>query len=238
MMRAVGLSWTVVAPLMQWFWSFQSLSFGHGSPEWPSRWSSEDKWVQGTVFLTLGYVIIRVQVEGVKGYKKEQVALVITDSTAFGSRIPVILGTTTINQIINIIKESEIDELSVSLNGSRISCLLAGCWVDLSLKNDENSNPICDLTDLDEAVKSMKWEEIAFSSKIVYGHTKTVLLGNNMFIMTQAPEQGEEPCLPHGISMVNTYTKMTTGSRRVAVEVKTKQLYQLLSARATRLPGC
>ena len=45
----------------------------------------------------LGYVIIRVQVEGVKGYDKDQVALFIPDSTAFGSRVLVTLGTPTIN---------------------------------------------------------------------------------------------------------------------------------------------
>ena len=59
----------------------------------------------------LGYIIIRVQVEGVWGYDKDQVALVIPDSTIFGSQVPVTLGTPTINQIINMIKESEIDEL-------------------------------------------------------------------------------------------------------------------------------
>ena len=41
----------------------------------------------------------------------------------------------------------------------------------------------------------MKQEKIeVFLSKIVHGHTKTVLLGNNMYVMTQAPEKGEEPC--------------------------------------------
>ena len=45
----------------------------------------------------LGYVIVRVQVEGVKGYNKDQVALVILDLTAFGSRVPVTLDTPTIN---------------------------------------------------------------------------------------------------------------------------------------------
>ena len=50
--------------------------------------------------------------------------------------------------------------------------------------------------------------------------TKTVLLGNNMYIMTQAPEKGEEPCLLHSLSMVNTYTEMTTGSRHVTVVIK------------------
>ena len=60
----------------------------------------------------LGYIIIRVQVEGVWGYDEDQVALVIPDPTDFGSQVPVILGTLTINQIINMIKENEIDELS------------------------------------------------------------------------------------------------------------------------------
>ena len=53
----------------------------------------------------LGYVIIRVWVEGVWGYDEDQVALVIPDSTGFGSQVPFTLGTPTINWIINMIKE-------------------------------------------------------------------------------------------------------------------------------------
>ena len=41
-----------------------------------------------------------------------------------------------------------------------------------------------------------------------------------MYVMTKAPEKGEEPCLPHGFCVVNTYTKMTTGSKHVAVVIK------------------
>ena len=52
----------------------------------------------------LGYIITRVQVEGVWGYDEDQVALVIPDSTIFGPWVPVILGTLTINQTINVIK--------------------------------------------------------------------------------------------------------------------------------------
>ena len=106
----------------------------------------------------LGYVIIRVQVEGVKGYNEDQVTLVITDSTTFGSRVPVTLGMLTINQIVNVIKESKIDELSVSLNWSKISHMLAGCQAELSFKNDAAASPIPDPTDLNEAVKTTKWE--------------------------------------------------------------------------------
>ena len=51
-----------------------------------------------------GYVIISIQVEGIWGYNEDQVALVIPDSTGFGSQVPVTLGTPTINQTINVIK--------------------------------------------------------------------------------------------------------------------------------------
>ena len=63
-------------------------------------------------------------------------------------------------------------------------------------------------------------EKEAFSSQIVHGHTKTVLQGNGMYLVTQAPEKGEEPCLPHGLCVVNIYTEMTTGSKCVAIVIE------------------
>ena len=56
----------------------------------------------------LGYVIIWVQVDGVQGYDKDQIALVIPDLSNFVAQIPVILGTPTISHIINVMKETEI----------------------------------------------------------------------------------------------------------------------------------
>ena len=38
--------------------------------------------------------------------------------------------------------------------------------------------------------------------------------------MSQTSGKGEEPCLPHGPSMANTYPEMTTGNRHVAMVVK------------------
>ena len=121
----------------------------------------------------LGYIIIRVQVEGVWGYDKDQVALVIPDSTIFGSWVLLTLGTSTINQIINMIKESEIDELSASLNGLRIDQLLACCRAAHSVKSKTAANQTVDLTDLNKVIKMTKKEEIdIFSSKIIDGWTK------------------------------------------------------------------
>ena len=185
----------------------------------------------------LGYVIIRVQVEGLKGYNEDQVVLVL-DSTTFGSRVPVTLATPAINQIVNVIKESETDELSVSLNGSRISHLLAGCWAELSLKNNATASPTPELINLNEAARTTKQEEVeGFSSKIVHGHTKTVLLGSNMYVVTQAPGRGEEPCVPHGLSVANSYTKMTTGNRCVAMVIKNQMALLIVIGKGIKTPG-
>ena len=45
----------------------------------------------------LGYVIIRVQVDRVQGYDKDQIAQAILDLSNFAAQIPVILGTPTIS---------------------------------------------------------------------------------------------------------------------------------------------
>ena len=95
----------------------------------------------------MGYIIIRAQIEGVRGYNEDQVALVIPDSTNFGFQVPVTLVTPTINQIINVIKESKIDELLASLNGLRFRSEMA-------------MNQTTGLTNLNEAVKMIKKEEI------------------------------------------------------------------------------
>ena len=41
-----------------------------------------------------------------------------------------------------------------------------------------------------------------------------------MHVMTQSLKGSDGPHLPHGLSVVNTYTKVTSRSKRVAVVVK------------------
>ena len=59
----------------------------------------------------LGYVIVQVQVEGVQGYNKDQIALVVLDLSNFVAWVPIILGTPTISHVVNVMKEREIDAL-------------------------------------------------------------------------------------------------------------------------------
>ena len=48
-----------------------------------------------------------------------------------------------------------------------------------------------------------------------------MLLGNNIHVMMQTLKGGDWPCLSQSVSVMNTYTEVTTGNRWVAVIVKT-----------------
>ena len=71
-----------------------------------------------------GYVVIRVQVEGFWGYDEDQIALVIWDLSNFAIRVPIILGTPTIGQVINMIREAEMDALATPWANVRAAHLL------------------------------------------------------------------------------------------------------------------
>ena len=73
----------------------------------------------------LGYVVIRVQVDGVWGYAEDQIALIILDFSNFAVRVPIILGSPTIRQVVNIMREMEVDALAMPWANARAAHLLA-----------------------------------------------------------------------------------------------------------------
>ena len=75
----------------------------------------------------LGYVVILVQVYGVQGYNEDQIALVIPDFSNFTAQIPVILGTPTISQVVDMMKEAEVDALAIPWVDARVVHLLSVC---------------------------------------------------------------------------------------------------------------
>ena len=71
--------------------------------------------VPGNTFTgALGYVIVCIRFNEIKGYDKDQVCLVMEANSKFASRVPIILGTPTTECILNIMMESEITKLSVA----------------------------------------------------------------------------------------------------------------------------
>ena len=88
----------------------------------------------------LGYVIIRVQVDGVGAYDEDQIALVILDSSQFASRVPVTLGTLTIRRVINVMKENNCDALATPWVNTQVTYLLVGHRVNSSLIDEKVTN--------------------------------------------------------------------------------------------------
>ena len=81
--------------------------------------------LENTYTQPLGYVIVKVQVDGVQGYNEDQITLVVPDLSNFAERNPIILGTPTISYIINVMKEKEIDALATPWANARVSHLLS-----------------------------------------------------------------------------------------------------------------
>ena len=61
----------------------------------------------------LGFVIARLQVKEVAGYDEDAVFLVVPDGSNFGKQVPIVLGTCTLAHVFNVIKESEMDRISM-----------------------------------------------------------------------------------------------------------------------------
>ena len=73
----------------------------------------------------LGGVIVWVQVDGVQGYDKDQMALVIPVESKFADQVPVIFGTLTISHIVNVMKKKETDALAMPWADARVAHLLS-----------------------------------------------------------------------------------------------------------------
>ena len=73
----------------------------------------------------LGFVILHIQVREITGYDEDVVFLVVPDESEFDRRVPLVIGTCTIGQIINVIWESEIDHLLTPWAMVRMAQLLS-----------------------------------------------------------------------------------------------------------------
>ena len=79
----------------------------------------------GTRTHLLGFVILRVQVKGIAGYDEDVVFLVVPDESEFSQHVRTVVGTCTPGRIVNVIKEGEMDRLSMPWVVARASSLLS-----------------------------------------------------------------------------------------------------------------
>ena len=102
----------------------------------------------------IGYVMVRVQFPGIPSYAEDQVALVIRDRSEFSWKVPVIIGTPTIDRVVRALKESEMDTVPEEWQRARHAHEYANSFFVRSINPTEpmhtntNQNPL----DLNEKV--------------------------------------------------------------------------------------
>ena len=154
------------------------------------------------------FFLMNVKVPCVQGYDEDQVALVMDDPGL--TECPVILGTSTLYQVMEVIKESEISKLAVPWSSSRILWLMRDVTARLGqvVVNDMANKPITPL-DVDEVVR-------------VASKCTVPLCGHNnrprgrLNVMTHGLEK-RSPSLPLGIDVQTAYATLANGSCRVLV---------------------
>ena len=171
----------------------------------------------------LGYVIIWVQVDRVQGYDEDQRALVILDLSNFVAWIPVILGTPTISQVINVIKEAEIDTLVMPWANARVAHLLSAhrkMTMEAGHSIMKEPNP----DGYDQVMFTQIVETIEPFSHMVLVKVGRAYTGECINIMVQAL-QTEDGSLPQSLTVQNMYTKLRQGSKKAVMVVRSSKAY-------------
>ena len=172
----------------------------------------------------LGYVVIWVQVDGVRGYGKDQIALVIPDFSKFAARVPVILRMPTISQVVNVMREAEMDALAMPWVNARMAHLLLVCRM-MTIRVDNGQEEKFEVNDYDSLMYTQNVETIEpFSSHIVFVKTGKAYIGECINIMVQAL-QTQDGSLPQWLTIQNTYTKLRKGSKRAVMVVWNNTTY-------------
>ena len=170
----------------------------------------------GNLVEPTGFVLMNVKVPCVQGYDEDQVALVMDDPGMV--KCPVILGTSTLYQVMEVIKESEISKLAIPWSSSRISWLMRDVTAKLGqvVADDVANKPIVPL-DINEIVRvASKCTVPPFGHKVIHGRVNLVLHGCKLNMMTHGLEK-RSPSLPLGIDVQTAYSTLANGSRRVSV---------------------
>ena len=172
----------------------------------------------------LGYVIIWVQVDGVQGYDEDQIALIILDFSNFAMRVPIILGTPTIGQVVNVMREVEMDALAMPWANARVAHLLAiRRMTPVEVGDDREEG--CETDQDSPLMYTQKVETLEpFSSHVIPMRMMEAYLGEHLNIMVQALHT-QDGTLPPGITVQNTYTELRKGSKKVVVVVWNNTAY-------------
>ena len=172
----------------------------------------------------LGYIVIWVQVDGVQGYDEDQIALVILDSSNFVALIPVILGTPTISRVVNVMREAEVDALATLWVNARATHLLLVHRM-MPMEAGDGQKEELDMNSYDQLMYTQNAETIEpFSSHVVLVKSGRAYMGECINVMVQALRT-QDGSLLQGLTVQNTYTELSKGSKKAVVVVRNSTAY-------------
>ena len=130
--------------------------------------------------------MIQVQVNRVQGYDEHQISLVIPDLSNFMAQIPVILGMPTIGQVVNVMKEADMDALAMPWVNARVVHLLSVHRM-MPVEVGDGQKEKFDTNYDDQLMYTQNAETIEpFSSHIVPVKTGRAYVGEHINVMVQA----------------------------------------------------
>ena len=172
----------------------------------------------------LGYIMILAQVDRVQGYDEDQIALVILYLSNFEAQSAVILGTPTISQVVNVMKEAEVDALVMPWVNARVVHLLLVHRM-VTMEVGDSLKEEVDTDGYDQLMYTQNVETIEpFSSHVMPVNVGRAYTGECINIMAQAL-QTEDGSLPQGLIVQNMYTDLRQGSKKVLVFVRNNTAY-------------
>ena len=165
----------------------------------------------------IGYVILSVQIDGISGYNKDQVALMARSSAEFAHHVSVILGTPTMDRAIKTLKECKIDRLATPWACVRKSTLLWAATTQVAaVRADVATKPI-DVTGYKESMHLLTAEVVEpFDTLVVKARTKITFTAGHLYCSTLAMDS-KDGTLPPGLIVTGAYTVMKRGSNTVPV---------------------
>ena len=168
----------------------------------------------GNAYTTaLGYLVIWVQVDRVGGYDEDQIALVIPDFSNFATRVPIILGMPAIEQVVNVMREAEMEALAMPWANARVAHLLTVHRM-MPMEVGDNQEGKFDSYDDDPLMYTQKAETLEpFSSHIIPVKTGMAYLGECIDAMVQALWT-QDGTLPLSLNVQNTYTELRKASKK------------------------
>ena len=151
-------------------------------------------------------------------------ALVIRDGSQFSRRVPVIIGTPMIDQVVRALKESELDTIPEEWQRARCAHEYINSFFVRSMNRagpmptNTNQNPL----DLNEKVLlKNKCTIPRFESVVVWVRTHCMMMmGYRLNVMTQAPYVEDWANLLVGVYVIPTYSELRNGSRSVAIVLR------------------